>query len=436
MRFHAIIVIRISPFIGAVGKFAQIGSHTRSPDATEGPTPVSTSIHVTTTVTTRVFVIARCSPSFKYSPMASIVITSAGAMTSFSAITTRILQNDSKRVIAHPTRSQSGYMIPARGISNYSVSVSHSMNHAFPKALLFSSAGSVIHTMLDEQDMRKMGVLASSLPFTYAMMLIGNLFPIGFPFPIGFYSKDVIPELAYTKYTISGNFASDWEVSLSFPPPITLFGVRQPAPDLRVSRKGRRKEALGGAHKGESASSEESGVEWANRVEPIRGGSWGSAISMHFFPKKIHSRTLRYSTDKERNGKRNSLGGSRSNQQPDRVVIVVLTSYIAVAAGADDAESRGEFAIIDEKLSPDGPGCRILRTSIMEKLEPHGFHERLEKAVAEIEVLLFLYSIEARALLRCKKQHPLIAAPHVARGSKDLLPEMSSSSPSLPPEMK
>eukprot|EP01018_Ginkgo_biloba_P041234 Gb_01912 [translate_table: standard] len=128
---------------------------------------------------------------------------SIGAMTSFSAATTGILQNDSKRVIAHPTRSQSGYMIPARGISNYSVSVSHSMNHAFPKALLFSSAGPVIHAMSDEQDMRKMGGLASSLPFTYAMMLIGSLSPIGFPFPTGFYSKDVIPELAYTKYTSS-----------------------------------------------------------------------------------------------------------------------------------------------------------------------------------------------------------------------------------------
>lgn len=214
MRSHAITVIRIPPSIGAVGKSAQIGSHTRSPDAMEGPTPVSASIHAATTVTAGVSVIARCSPSFEYSPTASIVITSAGATTSFSAATTGILQNDSKRVIAYSTRSQSGYMILARGISNYSVSASHLMNHAFPKALLFSSAGSVIHAMSDEQDMRKMGGLASSLPFTYAMMLIGSLSPIGFPFSTGFYSKDVISEPAHTQYTISGNFAS-WLGSVS-----------------------------------------------------------------------------------------------------------------------------------------------------------------------------------------------------------------------------
>jgi len=193
--------------IGDVGKSAQIGLHTRSPDATEGPTPVSAPIHAATTVTAGVPMIARCSPLFEYPPTASIVIAFAGAMTSFSAATTGILQNDSKRVIAHPTRSQLGYMILACGISNYSVSVSHLMNHAFFKALLFLSAGPVIHAMSDEQDTRKMGGLASSLPFTYAMMLIGSLSLIGFPFPTGFYSKDVISELAYTKYTISGNFA-------------------------------------------------------------------------------------------------------------------------------------------------------------------------------------------------------------------------------------
>jgi NADH-ubiquinone oxidoreductase chain 5 len=151
--------------------------------------------------------IARCSPLFEYSPTALIVITFAGAMTSFLAATTGILQNDLKRVIAYSTCSQLGYMIFACGISNYSVSVFHLMNHAFFKALLFLSAGSVIHAMSDEQDMRKMGGLASSFPFTYAMMLMGSLSLIGFPFLTGFYSKDVILELAYTKYTISGNFA-------------------------------------------------------------------------------------------------------------------------------------------------------------------------------------------------------------------------------------
>nr|YP_010035092.1 NADH dehydrogenase subunit 5 [Aconitum kusnezoffii]QOX10115.1 NADH dehydrogenase subunit 5 [Aconitum kusnezoffii] len=207
MRFNAITLICILLLIGAVGKSAQIGSHTWSPDAMEGPTPVSASIHAATTVTAGVFMIARCSPLFEYPPTALIVITSAGATTSFLAATTGILQNDPKRVIAYSTCSQLGYMIFACGISNYSVSVFHLMNHAFFKALLFLSAGSVIHAMSDEQDMRKMGGLASSFPFTYAMMLMGSLSLIGFPFPTGFYSKDVILELAYTKYTISGNFA-------------------------------------------------------------------------------------------------------------------------------------------------------------------------------------------------------------------------------------
>nr|YP_009519758.1 NADH dehydrogenase subunit 5 [Nepenthes ventricosa x Nepenthes alata]AYC21389.1 NADH dehydrogenase subunit 5 [Nepenthes ventricosa x Nepenthes alata] len=207
MRLNAITLICILLFIGAVGKSAQIGSHTWLPDAMEGPTPVSALIHAATMVTAGVFMIARCSPLFEYPPTALIVITFAGATTSFLAATTGILQNDLKRVIAYSTCSQLGYMIFACGISNYSVSVFHLMNHAFFKALLFLSAGSVIHAMSDEQDMRKMGGLASSFPFTYAMMLMGSLSLIGFPFLTGFYSKDVILELAYTKYTISGNFA-------------------------------------------------------------------------------------------------------------------------------------------------------------------------------------------------------------------------------------
>ncbi|KAL3499591.1 hypothetical protein ACH5RR_038684 [Cinchona calisaya] len=198
MRLNAITLICILLLIGAVGKSAQIGSHTWSPDAMEGPTPVSALIHAATMVTAGVFMIARCSPLFEYPPTALIVITFAGAMTSFLAATTGILQNDLKRVIAYSTCSQLGYMIFACGISNYSVSVFHLMNHAFFKALLFLSAGSVIHAMSDEQDMRKMGGLASSFPFTYAMMLIGSLSLIGFPFLTGFYSKDVILELAYT----------------------------------------------------------------------------------------------------------------------------------------------------------------------------------------------------------------------------------------------
>nr|YP_009730986.1 NADH dehydrogenase subunit 5 [Epirixanthes elongata]QBB73130.1 NADH dehydrogenase subunit 5 [Epirixanthes elongata] len=207
MRLNAITILCILLLLGAVGKSAQIGLHTWSPDAMEGPTPVSASIHAATMVTAGVFLIARCSPLFESPPTALIVITSAGATTSFLAATTGILQNDLKRVIAYSTCSQLGYMIFACGISNYSVSVFHLINHAFFKALLFLSAGSVIHAMSDEQDMRKMGGLASSFPFTYAMMLLGSLSLIGFPFLTGFYSKDVILELAYTKYTISGTFA-------------------------------------------------------------------------------------------------------------------------------------------------------------------------------------------------------------------------------------
>jgi NADH-ubiquinone oxidoreductase chain 5 len=178
------------------------------------PTPVSALLHAATMVTAGVFMIARCSPLFEYAPNALMLVTFAGAMTSFFAATTGVLQNDLKRVIAYSTCSQLGYMVFACGLSQYSVSVFHLMNHAFFKALLFLSAGAVIHAMSDEQDMRKMGGLASLLPFTYAMMLIGSLSLVGFPFLTGFYSKDVILELAYAKYTISGNFAF-WLGSIS-----------------------------------------------------------------------------------------------------------------------------------------------------------------------------------------------------------------------------
>lgn len=211
---HALTAICILLFIGAVGKSAQLGLHTWLPDAMEAPTPVSALLHAATMVTAGVFMIARCSPLFEYAPNALIVVTFAGAMTSFFAATTGVMQNDLKRVIAYSTCSQLGYMVFACGISHYSVSMFHLMNHAFFKALLFLSAGAVIHAMADEQDMRKMGGLASLLPFTYAMMLIGSLSLVGFPFLTGFYSKDVILELAYAKYTLSGHFAF-WLGSIS-----------------------------------------------------------------------------------------------------------------------------------------------------------------------------------------------------------------------------
>ena len=200
-------VICLLLFIGAVGKSAQIGLHTWLPDAMEGPTPVSALIHAATMVTAGVFLLIRCSALFEYAPDILLVVTFVGAVTALFAATAGMLQNDLKKVIAYSTCSQLGYMVFACGISNYSVSMFHLMNHAFFKALLFLSAGSVIHAMADEQDMRKMGGLINLLPFTYTMILIGSLSLMGFPFLTGFYSKDAILELAYSSYTIDGCFA-------------------------------------------------------------------------------------------------------------------------------------------------------------------------------------------------------------------------------------
>jgi NADH-ubiquinone oxidoreductase chain 5 len=194
-------------FIGAVGKSAQLGLHTWLPDAMEGPTPVSALIHAATMVTAGVFLITRCSPLLEYATTALVIITFVGAMTCFFAATVGLLQNDLKRVIAYSTCSQLGYMIFACGLSNYSVGIFHLANHAFFKALLFLGAGSVIHAVSDEQDMRKMGGLKNLLPFTYSMMLIGSLSLMGLPFLTGFYSKDVILEIAYAKYSTAGHFA-------------------------------------------------------------------------------------------------------------------------------------------------------------------------------------------------------------------------------------
>jgi NADH-ubiquinone oxidoreductase chain 5 len=200
-------VICLLLFVGTCGKSAQIGLHTWLPDAMEGPTPVSALIHAATLVTAGIFLVARSSPLFEYAPTALIVVTCMGAMTAFFAASTGLVQNDLKRVIAYSTCSQLGYMAFACGLSNYQVGIFHLMNHGFFKALLFMSAGAVIHAIADEQDMRRMGGLVQLIPFTYCMMLIGSLALMGFPFLTGFYSKDVIIEVAYAKYTVSGHFA-------------------------------------------------------------------------------------------------------------------------------------------------------------------------------------------------------------------------------------
>jgi NADH-ubiquinone oxidoreductase chain 5 len=206
-EFDVLNICSLLLFVGAVGKSAQIGLHTWLPDAMEGPTPVSALIHAATMVTAGVFLIARCSPLFEYAPTILVIITCMGAMTAFFAATTGLLQNDLKRVIAYSTCSQLGYMVFACGVSNYAVGVFHLANHAFFKALLFLGAGSVIHAVADEQDMRRMGGLRRLIPFTYAMIFIGSFSLMGLPFLTGFYSKDVILEVAYAKYTLAGHFS-------------------------------------------------------------------------------------------------------------------------------------------------------------------------------------------------------------------------------------
>nr|QJS34585.1 NADH dehydrogenase subunit 5 [Phanopathes sp. NB-2020] len=190
-------------FIGAIGKSAQLGLHTWLPDAMEGPTPVSALIHAATMVTAGVFLLIRSSPLLEQAPLALMVVTIIGSLTAFMAATVGLVQNDLKKVIAYSTCSQLGYMVLACGLSYYSISLFHLMNHAFFKALLFLSAGSVIHALADEQDIRKMGGLMKSIPFTYTMMIIGSLSLMGFPYLTGFYSKDLILELAYDRYYLA-----------------------------------------------------------------------------------------------------------------------------------------------------------------------------------------------------------------------------------------
>ncbi len=171
------------------------------------PTPVSALIHAATMVTAGVFLLIRSSYILEYSEFALTLIIIVGSITALFAATVGLVQNDIKKVIAYSTCSQLGYMVFSCGVSNYSASLFHLMNHAFFKALLFLSAGAVIHALADEQDMRKMGGLIKTLPFTYSLMFIGSLSLAGFPFLTGFYSKDAILELTFAHYTISSSFA-------------------------------------------------------------------------------------------------------------------------------------------------------------------------------------------------------------------------------------
>ncbi|GAB4231173.1 MAG: NADH-quinone oxidoreductase subunit L [Methyloligellaceae bacterium] len=200
-------------FMGAMGKSAQFLLHTWLPDAMEGPTPVSALIHAATMVTAGVFMVARLSPLFELSSTALAVVTFFGATTAFFAATVGLVQNDIKRVIAYSTCSQLGYMFVALGVGAYGVGIFHLFTHAFFKALLFLGAGSVIHAMDDEQDLRKMGGLYRIIPWTWITMIIGTLALTGFPFTAGYYSKDAIIEAAFAAHSGIGIYAFALTVS-------------------------------------------------------------------------------------------------------------------------------------------------------------------------------------------------------------------------------
>ncbi len=193
-------------FMGAMGKSAQFLLHTWLPDAMEGPTPVSALIHAATMVTAGVFMVARLSPLFEHAPVALEVVLYVGTITAFFAATVGLVQNDIKRVIAYSTCSQLGYMFAACGLGAYGIAIFHLFTHAFFKALLFLGAGSVIHAMHHEQDMRNMGGLAGKIRLTYVAMMIGTLALTGVGIPhvagfAGFYSKDAIIEAAFAGHT-------------------------------------------------------------------------------------------------------------------------------------------------------------------------------------------------------------------------------------------
>ncbi|RTL54513.1 MAG: NADH-quinone oxidoreductase subunit L [Bradyrhizobiaceae bacterium] len=187
-------------FMGAMGKSAQFLLHTWLPDAMEGPTPVSALIHAATMVTAGVFMVARLSPLFELAPNAQAFVMLIGGTTALFAATIGLVQTDIKRVIAYSTCSQLGYMFVAMGAGAYSVGIFHLFTHAFFKALLFLGAGSVIHAMHHEQDMRNMGGLWRKIPFTYAVMIVGTLALTGFPLTAGYFSKDAIIESAYASH--------------------------------------------------------------------------------------------------------------------------------------------------------------------------------------------------------------------------------------------
>ena len=216
LHAHALTITGLLLFVGAMGKSAQILLHTWLPDAMEGPTPVSALIHAATMVTAGVFLVARMSPLYEHAPAALAVVTIIGATTALFAATVGCVQNDIKRIIAYSTCSQLGYMFFACGVSAYQAGVFHLMTHAWFKALLFLSAGSVIHAMSEEQDIRKMGGIYKLIPVTFAVMTIGTLAITGIPPFAGYFSKDMMIEAAYSAHTGPGNYAYFIGITVAF----------------------------------------------------------------------------------------------------------------------------------------------------------------------------------------------------------------------------
>jgi NADH-quinone oxidoreductase subunit L len=204
---HLLTTLTFLLFLGAMGKSAQLGLHTWLPDAMEGPTPVSALIHAATMVTAGVFMVARLSPLFEWAPATLAFVAVIGALTAFVTASIALVQNDIKRVIAYSTCSQLGYMFFAAGVSAYPAAIFHLFTHGFFKALLFLGAGSVIHALADEQDMRRMGGLKRGLPVTCALMWIAALASAGIPVFSGYFSKDMILEAAFAARTEVGQFA-------------------------------------------------------------------------------------------------------------------------------------------------------------------------------------------------------------------------------------
>ena len=207
MNETAITIISLLLFMGAMAKSANIPFHSWLPGSMEAPTPVSALLHAATLVTAGIYLLLRSSPILEFSSTALLIITLIGATTAFFAATSGLVQNDLKRIIAFSTISQLGYMVMAVGLSQYNVALMHVINHAFFKALLFLGAGAVIHSFSDQQDVRRLGGLINFLPFTYTAMLVGSLSLLATPWLTGFYSKDLIIELAFAQYSFEGTFA-------------------------------------------------------------------------------------------------------------------------------------------------------------------------------------------------------------------------------------